>query len=136
MVALMAAVAIMMIMLAAAAPSWRYVMRNDAEEELLFELRHLAATELNGLSHVGGAAVRRSESPLRGQDHGEREPEDRDREDVGELHDQRRQAVGQHMGEQDAQMAGADRPRGLEARWVGGGKGMAILDEPLGCVRR
>jgi len=36
MVALMAAVAIMMIMLAAAAPSWRYVMRNDAEQELIF----------------------------------------------------------------------------------------------------
>ena len=36
MVALMAAVAIMMIMLAAAVPSWRYVMRNDAEEELIF----------------------------------------------------------------------------------------------------
>ncbi len=32
----MAAVAIMMILLAAAAPSWRYVMRNDAEQELLF----------------------------------------------------------------------------------------------------
>jgi type II secretory pathway pseudopilin PulG len=36
MVALLAAVAIMMVMLAAAAPSWRYVMRNDAEEELIF----------------------------------------------------------------------------------------------------
>jgi len=36
MVALMAAVAIMMILLAAAAPSWRYVMRNEAEEELIF----------------------------------------------------------------------------------------------------
>jgi type II secretory pathway pseudopilin PulG len=36
MVALMAAVAIMMIMMAAAVPSWRYVMKNDAEEELLF----------------------------------------------------------------------------------------------------
>ena len=36
MVALLAAVAVMMIMLGAAAPSWRYVMRNDAEEELLF----------------------------------------------------------------------------------------------------
>jgi type II secretory pathway pseudopilin PulG len=36
MVALLAAVAIMMIMMAAAVPSWRYVMRNDAEEELLF----------------------------------------------------------------------------------------------------
>jgi type II secretory pathway pseudopilin PulG len=36
MVALLAAVAIMMIMLAAAVPSWRYVMKNDAEEELLF----------------------------------------------------------------------------------------------------
>jgi type II secretory pathway pseudopilin PulG len=36
MVALMAAVAVMMIMLAAAVPSWRYVMRNDAEEELIF----------------------------------------------------------------------------------------------------
>ena len=35
MVALMAAVAIMMIMLAAAVPSWRYVMRNDAELELI-----------------------------------------------------------------------------------------------------
>ena len=36
MVALLAAVAIMMVMMAAAVPSWRYVMRNDAEEELLF----------------------------------------------------------------------------------------------------
>jgi type II secretory pathway pseudopilin PulG len=36
LVALMAAVAIMMIMLTAAVPSWRYVMKNDAEEELLF----------------------------------------------------------------------------------------------------
>jgi len=36
LVALMAGVAIMMIMLAAAVPSWRYVMRNDAEEELIF----------------------------------------------------------------------------------------------------
>ena len=36
LVALMAAVAVMMILLAAAMPSWRYVMRNDAEEELLF----------------------------------------------------------------------------------------------------
>jgi type II secretory pathway pseudopilin PulG len=35
MVALIAAVAIMLIMLGAAMPSWRYVMRNDAEEELL-----------------------------------------------------------------------------------------------------
>jgi len=32
----MASVAIMMIMMAAAAPFWRYLMRNDAEEELLF----------------------------------------------------------------------------------------------------
>jgi type II secretory pathway pseudopilin PulG len=32
----MAAVTVMMILLAAAMPSWRYVMRNDAEEELLF----------------------------------------------------------------------------------------------------
>ena len=36
LVALLAAVAIMMVMLAAAVPSWRYVMRNDAEEELIF----------------------------------------------------------------------------------------------------
>ena len=36
LVALMAAVAIMMIMMTAAVPSWRYVMKNDAEEELLF----------------------------------------------------------------------------------------------------
>jgi general secretion pathway protein G len=35
LVALMAAVAIMMVLMAAAVPSWRYVMRNDAEEELL-----------------------------------------------------------------------------------------------------
>jgi type II secretory pathway pseudopilin PulG len=35
LVALLAAVAVMMIMMGAAAPSWRYVMRNDAEEELL-----------------------------------------------------------------------------------------------------
>jgi type II secretory pathway pseudopilin PulG len=36
LVALLAALAIMMILLAAAVPSWRYVMKNDAEEELLF----------------------------------------------------------------------------------------------------
>jgi type II secretory pathway pseudopilin PulG len=36
LVALMAAVAIMMILMAAAVPSWRYVMKNDAEEELIF----------------------------------------------------------------------------------------------------
>jgi type II secretory pathway pseudopilin PulG len=35
MVALMAAVAVMMILLSAAMPSWRYVMKNDAEEELI-----------------------------------------------------------------------------------------------------
>ena len=35
LVALLAAIAVMMIMLGAAMPSWRYVMRNDAEEELL-----------------------------------------------------------------------------------------------------
>jgi type II secretory pathway pseudopilin PulG len=34
-VALLAAVAIMMVMMTAAVPSWRYVMKNDAEEELL-----------------------------------------------------------------------------------------------------
>jgi type II secretory pathway pseudopilin PulG len=36
LVALLAAVAVMMVMLGAAMPSWRYVMKNDAEEELLF----------------------------------------------------------------------------------------------------
>jgi type II secretory pathway pseudopilin PulG len=36
LVALLAAVAVMMIMLAAAVPSWRYVMKDDAEEELIF----------------------------------------------------------------------------------------------------
>jgi type II secretory pathway pseudopilin PulG len=36
LVALMAAVAIMAILMAAAVPSWRYVMKNDAEEELIF----------------------------------------------------------------------------------------------------
>jgi type II secretory pathway pseudopilin PulG len=36
LVALMASVAVMMIMMAAAVPSWRYLMKNDAEEELLF----------------------------------------------------------------------------------------------------
>ena len=35
LVALLAAIAVMMILLAAAMPSWRYVMKNDAEEELL-----------------------------------------------------------------------------------------------------
>jgi type II secretory pathway pseudopilin PulG len=35
LVALMAAVAVMMIMMAAAVPSWRYVMKNDREEELI-----------------------------------------------------------------------------------------------------
>jgi type II secretory pathway pseudopilin PulG len=42
LVALMAAVAIMLIMLGAAAPSWRYVMRNDAEEELIFRGSEIA----------------------------------------------------------------------------------------------
>jgi type II secretory pathway pseudopilin PulG len=32
----MAAVAVMMVLMAMAMPSWRYLMRNDAEEELLF----------------------------------------------------------------------------------------------------
>jgi type II secretory pathway pseudopilin PulG len=36
LVALLAAITIMMIMMAAAVPSWRYVMKNDAEEELIF----------------------------------------------------------------------------------------------------
>jgi type II secretory pathway pseudopilin PulG len=36
MVALMAAVGIMLVLLAAATPSWRYLIRNDREEELLF----------------------------------------------------------------------------------------------------
>ncbi|HUL80156.1 MAG TPA: prepilin-type N-terminal cleavage/methylation domain-containing protein, partial [Vicinamibacteria bacterium] len=36
LVALMAAVAIMMIMMTAAVPYWRYVMRDDAEQELIF----------------------------------------------------------------------------------------------------
>lgn len=36
LVALMAAVAVMMVLMAMAMPSWRYLMRNDAEEELLF----------------------------------------------------------------------------------------------------
>jgi type II secretory pathway pseudopilin PulG len=36
LVAFLAAVAVMMVMLGAAAPSWRYVMRNDDEEELIF----------------------------------------------------------------------------------------------------
>ena len=36
LVALMAAVAIMLILMAAAMPSWRYVMKNEREEELIF----------------------------------------------------------------------------------------------------
>ena len=32
----MAAVTIMLIVLGAAAPTWRYVMKNDREEELIF----------------------------------------------------------------------------------------------------
>lgn len=36
MVALIATIAIMLILMAAAAPSWRYVMQNEREEELLF----------------------------------------------------------------------------------------------------
>jgi general secretion pathway protein G len=36
LVALVAAVAVMMVLMAMAMPSWRYLMRNDAEEELLF----------------------------------------------------------------------------------------------------
>jgi type II secretory pathway pseudopilin PulG len=36
LVTLLAAVTIMLIMMAAAVPSWRYVMKNDREEELIF----------------------------------------------------------------------------------------------------
>jgi type II secretory pathway pseudopilin PulG len=36
LIALLASVAIMMIALGAAAPSWRYLVKNDAEEELIF----------------------------------------------------------------------------------------------------
>jgi type II secretory pathway pseudopilin PulG len=36
LVALLAAVAVMMVLLGMAMPSWRYVMKNDNEEELLF----------------------------------------------------------------------------------------------------
>jgi len=36
LVALMAAVTVMLIMMAAAVPGWRYVMKNDREEELIF----------------------------------------------------------------------------------------------------
>ncbi|HEX9187318.1 MAG TPA: type II secretion system protein [Vicinamibacteria bacterium] len=36
LVALMAGIAIMTVMMAAAVPSWRYLMKNDAEEELIF----------------------------------------------------------------------------------------------------
>jgi type II secretory pathway pseudopilin PulG len=35
-VALLASVTIMLILMSAAMPSWRYIMKNDAEEELLF----------------------------------------------------------------------------------------------------
>lgn len=36
LVALMVTVTVMMVMMAAAVPSWRYVMKNDREEELIF----------------------------------------------------------------------------------------------------
>jgi type II secretory pathway pseudopilin PulG len=36
LVALLATVAIMMVLMAAAVPSWRYLMKNDREEELIF----------------------------------------------------------------------------------------------------
>ena len=36
LVALMASITIMMILMSAAMPSWRYIMKNDREEELLF----------------------------------------------------------------------------------------------------
>ncbi len=36
LVALLAAVAVMMILMAAATPSWRYLVKNDKEEELIF----------------------------------------------------------------------------------------------------
>jgi type II secretory pathway pseudopilin PulG len=36
LVALLATIAIMMVLMAAAVPSWRYLMKNDREEELIF----------------------------------------------------------------------------------------------------
>ena len=42
MAALVAAVTIMLIVMAAALPSWKYVMKNDREEELLFRGNQIA----------------------------------------------------------------------------------------------
>jgi len=54
LVAAMAAIAIMMIMMGAAVPSWRYVMKNMREEELLFRGMQIAdAVERYQRKHGG-----------------------------------------------------------------------------------
>jgi type II secretory pathway pseudopilin PulG len=67
LVAAMSAIAIMMIMMGAAVPSWRYVMRNMREEELIFRGTQIAeAVERYQRKH-GGAAPTSIEDLVKGK---------------------------------------------------------------------
>ena len=67
MAALLAAAAVMVIGLAAAVPSWRYVMQNDREEELLFRGGQIADAVQRYQKRNGGAPPPSFEALVKGR---------------------------------------------------------------------
>jgi type II secretory pathway pseudopilin PulG len=67
LVAAMSAIAIMMIMMGAAVPSWRYVMRNMREEELIFRGNQIAEAVERYQRKNGGAAPSSLEDLVKGK---------------------------------------------------------------------
>jgi type II secretory pathway pseudopilin PulG len=67
LVAAMSGIAIMMIMMTAAVPSWRYVMRNMREEELLFRGNQIAEAIERYQRKNGGAAPASLEDLVKGK---------------------------------------------------------------------
>jgi type II secretory pathway pseudopilin PulG len=67
LVGAMAGIAIMMIMMGAAVPSWRYVMRNMREEELLFRGNQIAEAVERYQRKNGGAAPTSLEDLVKGK---------------------------------------------------------------------
>jgi type II secretory pathway pseudopilin PulG len=63
----MAGIAIMMILMSAAVPSWRYVMRNMREEELLFRGEQIAKAIERYQGKNGGAAPTNLEDLVKGK---------------------------------------------------------------------
>ena len=67
LVAAMSGIAIMMIMMAAAVPSWRYVMQNMREEELIFRGNQIAEAIERYQRKNGGAAPTSLEVLVKGK---------------------------------------------------------------------